>query len=1183
MPPLPMESLLQKIRERKNLQLAFAPGSSPSWLVSLIRRETDRPVLVLADTPEKAAEISEELKTFSALPLALFPGLDYYQPEGMEPSGERAGTLARILTKQIRLLVAPAISLFQPTLPRKLLEQYLFELKPGATLDPEQFLARLLEAGYFFAESVSEPKEISRRGGILDLYPPAAIYPLRLEFFGNQIESIRSFDPAGQVSKQKIERAWIWPATELILTRERGLELKKALFRLAEDLKKSYREKNLSYTRPVQEIVNHLDQQQHFYAEERFLGLMGGSESLLDYLSDDWLVAILEPFPTNQVLARAGQKAHEDWDRLAGGGSLIPAPFQVFISGSGVKEKIRRFQTLTLGGLVSGKEELETAPEVELFLEPIPGETAELAIELNPDLSFSPKLPEPVAKLLSEINKLRTEKFSSILVCSSVSQCERLADLFREQGVFPAELSSKDDFFYPKWPLTIAPGELGTGFRIPEFGLAIISEQEIFGEKIRRRLVAPERVEWKEEDLSDLQPGDPVVHIKHGIGLYRGMRQVKVSSFEKWDVFKGRVRPMQTQPCLEIEYGDGAKLFLPVDQINQVQKYRSPGEAPPKLDRLGTQSFELAKKRAMEAIEKLAEDLLELYASREVFPGYSLPQPDHTYREFEAGFEFEETPDQGNTIAAVIEDLSRDRPMDRLVLGDVGYGKTEVALRAAFLVAMEGKQVALLCPTTILAQQHFDTFQRRLKDWPVQVCMLSRFQSRIGQKKNIERLKSGNCDIVIGTHRLLSKDVEFLDLGLLVIDEEQRFGVVQKEKIRKLKKTVHCLTLSATPIPRTMEMSLLGLRDLSTITTPPADRQAIHTELIHFDQQLIREAVLREIARNGQVFFVHNRVQGIDQIARWISRLVPEARIAVAHGQMDARKLEQVMRNFYQHKYDLLVSTAIIESGLDLPSANTIIVNRADQFGLAQLYQLRGRIGRSKEKGYAYLVVPSRAALKGDAVKRLKALKEFTELGSGFKLAAHDLKIRGAGNLLGKEQSGQINRIGYELYLRLLEQKISQLKGVKTEEEFDPAIKLAIPAFLPDGYIPSDSERLGWYKRLAMAKDQKELNSLREELMDRYGKIPGEAATLLEVVRLKFSLKQLRIPELEADQSRALITFNDQSRIDLDGLLKLAGEQPLSFKFTKDEKLIFRFQRGASVFKQLHSLFQQIKLASSQN
>ncbi len=1180
MPLSQIEALSNKIQARENLNLAFTPGSAPSWLTGLLERRIDRPVLVLTDSAEKAGSVCEELKLFGRTSPLLFPGLDYYSPEDAEQSGERAGALSRILKKDARLVVAPALGIFQPTLGRELLERYLFELKPGLNLVPDDLVRKLLEAGYQLLETASEPGELSRRGGIIDIFPPGAEFPVRLEFFGDSVESLRLFDPDSQVSKEKAERVLVWPARETILTPERGQELRKAIFKLAEDLKKSQRENGeVSYARLLSEIVAQLDNRQHFYGEERFLGLLENNASLLDYLNEDWLVVMLDRMAITQALGNAGSRMQADWERLVSGGSLLPGPGQILFSSNLISDKLARFQRLILGGMVKGMEVPEEIPAPDLALELDAGKELEVTFELNPDLSFSPKLSEPISKLLGEIRKLNAEKFSVILVCSGLSQAERLSNLLREEEMFPAELESKEEFYSPHWPLTIAAGELGTGFRVTEFGLAIVSEQEIFGEKIRRRTVATERVEWKEEDLSDLQPGEPVVHLQHGIGLYKGMSQVRVSSFEKWDPLKDRTRPMLFQPCLEIEYAEGARLFLPVDQISSIQKYRSPGEAPPKLDRLGTKSFEQAKQKALEAIEQLAEELLELYASREVFPGHAFVEPDHTYREFEASFEYEETPDQRSTIDSVIADLERDRPMDRVVLGDVGYGKTEVALRAAFMVAMEGKQVALLCPTTILAQQHYDNFRQRLREWPLEVCMMSRFQSRAEQKKNVGQLQSGTCDIVIGTHRLLSKDVEFADLGLLIIDEEQRFGVMQKEKIKKLKKSVHCLTLSATPIPRTMEMSLLGLRDMSMIATPPPDRQAIHTELIHFDQQLIREAILREMQRGGQVFFVHNRVQGIEQLCRWLNKLAPEAKIAVAHGQMDEHKLEEVMHGFYHHKFDMLVSTAIIESGLDLPRANTIIINRADQFGLAQLYQLRGRIGRSKEKGYAYLVVPSRAALHGDAVKRLKALKEFSELGSGFKLAAYDLKIRGAGNLLGKEQSGQISRIGYELYLRLLEQKISELKGVKVEEEFEPRIKLAIPAFLSESYIPSDSERLGWYKRLAMANDKAVLNALREELMDRYGKLPQEALTLLEVVKIKFWLKTLRIPEIEADETKALITFAPDSKIDFDRLISLAQNHPSQFRFTKDQALVYLFNEKGDLFEKLDRLGEQIKFS----
>ena len=883
-----LEEFISQIEAGQEVAAGFIPGSAPSWLIGFIQRSINRPVLVVVSDEEKAGQTAKELALFCPNSPLIFPAIDYCQPEGTEPSGERMSAAAGIFKREARLVVTSAAALFQPTLPPDLLNEFLFDLKPKAIIDRDDFLKRMLQAGYSMAASVSEPGEISVRGGIVDIFPPGSESPARIEFFGNEIDSIRLFDPANQRSRGQADRYLVWPAREMVLTETSGKELRQALYKLAEDLKKDQPgEENISFARALQEIVIHLDSQDHFYAEERYLPLLQQKCSLLDYLDQEWLVISLDEMAINQSLAMISQKAQNDWSRLVAGGSLLPRPQEVFFSPDKINKKISEFQSAALGLALKGAKP-EPQNEFSLEIQVERSEELHMTIELNPDLAFSPKLSEPISKFLEEIKKHLAEKFSVILVSPSLSQAEKLSGILREHEIFPGELGTKAEFYEPVWPLAIAVGELQTGFKVQELGLVIISEQEIFGEKIRRPLVRQEQTEWRSEDLSDLEPGELIVHILHGIGIYRGMSQVKVSSFEQWDYLKDRSRPSVSQPVLEIEYADGARLYLPVDQINLVQKYRNPGDAHPKLDRLGTQSFELAKKHAEEAIELLAHDLLDLYASREVFPGYNYLPPDHAYREFEASFDYEETEDQEKAIADVVADLSKPRPMDRVVLGDVGYGKTEVALRASFVAAMQGKQVAMLCPTTILAQQHFDNFQRRLKDWPLEVCMLSRFESRAEQKKIIENLGAGLCDVAIGTHRLLSKDVQFRDLGLLIVDEEQRFGVVQKEKIKQLKKVVDCLTLSATPIPRTMQMTMLGLRDLSIINTPPPDRQAIHTELIHFDQQLIREAVLREIQRKGQVFFVHNRVQGIDAIARWLAKLVPEAKIAVAHGQMEA-------------------------------------------------------------------------------------------------------------------------------------------------------------------------------------------------------------------------------------------------------------------------------------------------------
>jgi len=1167
-----IQKLLNVVLQGKDVLVRHCFASLDSWLLGWLFKRLEQSFLIIASSPEQAQRIKRELEIFIAEDILLFPSLDYYQLGGCDASGERVGCLAKLAIVSKALLITDIRAIFQPTISPDELKQYVFCLELGSKINREDFIQKLLEAGYELVERVEEAGEVAVRGGIIDIFPPLFELPVRIELFGDEIESIRKFDPSTQKSQEKISSVKVYPARELILNQSTSQKLKKEIFKLAEELKKALpSSQKTNYLRSLQELTEQMEKRKPFYAQERFLSLSGKQAGLIEHLKENWTIFLADPLGCEQSISQWKEKSFERWSRLVAGGSIIPSPEKIFLAQDELEQKLLSFQLVLLGDYIKGGEE-----ERELSL-PKDYEEIDLAVEPNPDLRLQPSLSEPLSRLVKEIKKLTRDGFKIIISVGSRSQAERLAGLLRSQELYPAEISSPDEYYQPEFPLQIGIGELEAGFRLTELGLVIISEQEIFGEKIPRRAKARPAREWQEEDLSDLEPGEPVVHIQHGVGIYRGMKQVKVYSFEQWDVLKTRERPSITQPCLEIEYADGARLYLPVDEINQIQKYRAPTERFPRLDRLGGKSFALAKKKAEESIEKLAEELLELYASREVFQGYAFSPPDHIYREFESSFEYEETPDQLKAIEDVIADLTRSKPMDRLILGDVGYGKTEVAIRASFLVAMEGKQVAMLCPTTVLAQQHYDTFSKRLKGYPLEVRMLSRFQSKAEQKKIIEELKAGICDIVIGTHRLLSDDVEFKDLGLLIIDEEQRFGVLQKEKIKKLKKTVHCLTLTATPIPRTLQMTLLGLRDMSMINTPPPDRKEIHTELIHFDQELIREAILRELERGGQVFFVHNRVAGIDRIAQWLARLVPEARIAVAHGQMPERQLEEVMRDFYQHRYDVLVCTAIIESGLDLPRANTIIINRADQFGLAQLYQLRGRIGRSREKGYAYLVVPSKSDIRGDALKRLKALREFTQLGSGFRLAMYDLKIRGAGNLLGKEQTGHISRIGYELYLKLLERKIRQLKGEKIEEEFEPKLKLGIPAYLPDDYIPSDSERLGWYKRLAMAQDERELEELRDELLDRYGKIPAPAGNLLQAIKVKIWMRRLKIPELEAQDSIARIRFDEKSKVNFDMLFQLVQKAPQRFRFTRDERLIYQAKEQGKIFFELEEFFRSIR------
>jgi transcription-repair coupling factor (superfamily II helicase) len=671
-------------------------------------------------------------------------------------------------------------------------------------------------------------------------------------------------------------------------------------------------------------------------------------------------------------------------------------------------------------------------------------------------------------------------------------------------------------------------GELAAGFQLPIDHLVLVAEEEIFGER-RRRRGRPIDVGKFLASLAELKPDDPIVHIDHGIGRYKGLRHLTVADTEG--------------DYLHLEYQGGDRLYVPVDRINVVEKYVGADGSAPELDKLGGTSWEKVKAKTREAVLEMAHELLDIYAAREVMEGHAFAAPDEYFREFEARFPFEETPDQERAIDDVLADLQKRRPMDRLVCGDVGFGKTEVALRAAFAVVMEGKQVLVLVPTTVLAQQHYETFKKRFAGFPVRIELLSRFR-RGEQARGVMRgLSRGEVDIVIGTHRLLQDDVELKDVGLLVIDEEHRFGVAHKERLKKLRKLVDVLTLTATPIPRTLHMALSGIRDLSIIESPPVDRQAIRTYVTRHDEGLIREATLRELARGGQVFFVHNRVETIDKVAARLRELVPEARFGVAHGQMHGTALEKVMLDFLEKRLDVLVTTAIIESGLDIPNANTLFIDRADHFGLAQLYQLRGRVGRSHQRAYAYLLLPGETLIGRDAQKRLEVLASLDDLGGGFRLAMHDLEIRGAGNLLGKQQSGQVAAVGFELYTQMLDEAIRELRGERRRAEVEPEIQLGISAFVPEDYVSDVSQRLTLYKRMARAASREELDELRGELEDRFGPVPARVGALLEVMDLRRHLKQAMVVRLRRQAARLVLRFHEASEIDPERLIALARER----------------------------------------
>ena len=842
--------------------------------------------------------------------------------------------------------------------------------------------------------------------------------------------------------------------------------------------------------------------------------------SILEYLDRNAILVWADAPQVRQEMEGQYAKILRAWDEGGSQNEWRRNPNELYDEPQSSCEAAGRFQQLvanSLSGQGTAKVfDIGTAPHTEL--------AAAVRAHENKE-----RLLEPLA---AQFRRWIGEGTSVFLVCSQKERAARIAELLENYGI-KSVVSSRpfgEESFESRL-VKIIQGPPLNGFFWPAERLAVVAEEEIFERRSRRRGQKPVSGIFL-SSFQDLHQGDFVVHVDHGIGVYKELAHLNVGGVEN--------------DFLLIAYQDGDKLYVPVDKLQKVQKYMGLEGQDPKVDKLGGKSWESAKKKARESAEKMAEELLELYAIRQVGQGYSFTPPDQYFQEFETTFAFEETPDQVKAIEDVLDDMTSKRPMDRLICGDVGYGKTEVALRAAFKAVMDGKQVAMLVPTTVLAEQHHESFRERFEGFPVNVAVLSRFKSAAQQKVILDGLKKGSVDIVIGTHRLLQKDVVFRDLGLLIVDEEHRFGVRHKERLKKLRVDVDVLTLTATPIPRTLHMALAGIRDLSTIETPPQDRHAIETYVTNYDEFTIREAIYREINRNGQVFFVHNHVQTIYQMTAKLASLVPEARIAVGHGQMRERDLEKVMLDFIHKKIDVLVCTTIIESGLDIPAANTIIINRADKFGLAQIYQLRGRVGRSSEQAYAYLIIPGETLITRDAQKRLRALLDFSELGAGFKIALNDLQIRGGGAILGSSQSGHIAAIGYELYLELLEKAIKSMKADGSQAEaIETEINLPVSVFLPEDFICDADQRLLAYKRLATLADEQSIEELAGEWRDRYGPLPETVKNLILMAMIRLLLKRLRVVRLDGDEENFIIHF--AQGVDIWPVMSLFEQKKLNF------------------------------------
>jgi transcription-repair coupling factor (superfamily II helicase) len=861
-----------------------------------------------------------------------------------------------------------------------------------------------------------------------------------------------------------------------------------------------------------------------------------GLASVLSYLPAETLIWLDGADRIEAEAEHFGSLAWERSGKAQEEGRLVAPPELLYLDEHEWRESLGPFslaqgESLTL--LAASERAQQSTLTIESFV------TSDLRHET------APQGKEPsLAPLVERFKTWAAERV--IFVAPTRGDSTRLMELFQNYNL---EIPALDEpleslLSRPELKRAIVRGQLNQGFRLPEAHLVLVTFDEIFGTRKRHPTIAAKsHPSHFLTSLSELKQDDYVVHLDHGIGVYRGLKFLTVAGIEG--------------EFLHLEYEGGDRLYLPVDRINMVQKYIGGDGAQPALDRLGGAAWEKVKARTRKAIFAMAEELVQLYAVREARAGNGFGPPDVLYKEFEAGFEFEETPDQQRAIDDTLLDMQKKKPMDRLVCGDVGYGKTEVAMRAAFLAVEGGKQVAVLAPTTILAQQHLQTFRQRFRNHPVRIEMISRFLTAKETQQVLEGAAKGTVDIVIGTHRLLQKDVAFKDLGLVVIDEEHRFGVVHKERLKKLRELVDVVSLTATPIPRTLHMSLVGIRDLSIIETPPLDRLAIQTYVTRYDERLIRDAILRELERGGQVFFLHNRVETIDRLAQKLGDLVPETKLAVAHGQMRPKELEKVMLDFLENRTQLLVCSAIIESGLDFPNANTIIINRADKFGLAQLYQLRGRVGRSHRHAFAYLLIPGEKAITPDAEKRLRALQELDGLGGGFKLALHDLEIRGAGNLLGEQQSGQITAIGFELYTEMMQKAVQELKGEEVAPEVEPEIRLGIPAYFPDSYIPDANQRLYFYKRLASLRNPPELEDLKGEIKDRYGPHGSAVENLFMVMDLRRVLKDFLVQQISVSDGKVFLLFHPQSPVKVEKLLELINTPKSRFRLAPDGRLSF--------------------------
>lgn len=1106
-----VQSIISGISNGMKEQLvAGLAGSARSMLVSVINESTNRPVLLVTHQLIQAQQLYDDLLELAGEDqVHLYPVNELIASEIATSSPELRSQRIEALTawseNKSGILIAPIAALKRMLPQPHYWAKYQLGFTEGEEIDLESYLSALVEMGYEHASMVTRPGEFSQRGGIIDIYPLIEKHPVRIELFDVEIDSIRYFDADTQRSLDRVEKIIIGPATELLLTQEDILSASERMEQaLAESLKnKTSKEAKEELLETIEYDISRLKEMERFQEMYKYIGfLYENPASLLDYLSDDGLIVLEEMSRIQETAVNLDTEEAEWYSNLLEANKMV-------------KGSRFSFDWHTILGKMTHQRIY-----MSVFLRHIPNTQPENIINLSS--RAMQEFHGQMHLFKNELQRWDKGDFSVLILAENEERANKVHSILADYQIETAVAKRLE---LPVAKPTVIIGNLTNGIELPMHKLVIITENELFKKQTKRKR-KPQKISNAEriKSYQELSIGDYVVHANHGVGKYLGIETLEMNGMHN--------------DYMLIRYSGDDKLFVPIDQIDLVQKFVGSEGKEPKLYKLGGSEWAKVKRRVQSSVEDIADDLIKLYAEREAQKGYAFSPDSEMQREFEASFPYQETDDQLRCIAEIKADMERERPMDRLLCGDVGYGKTEVAIRAAFKAIADGKQVAFLVPTTILAQQHYETIRERFQDHAINIGLLSRFRTRKQQTETINGLRKGTIDIVIGTHRLLSKDVRYQDLGLLVVDEEQRFGVKHKEKIKQLKTNVDVLTLTATPIPRTLHMSMLGVRDLSVIETPPENRFPIQTYVMEYNPILVREAIEREMARGGQVFFLYNRVDNIDKVARDLGMLVDGARIGIAHGQMNESELENIIIGFLEGEFDVLVSTTIIETGVDIPNVNTLIVNDADRMGLSQLYQLRGRVGRSNRVAYAYFTYKQEKILSEVAEKRLQAIKEFTELGSGFKIAMRDLSIRGAGNLLGSQQHGFIDSVGYDLYSKMLKDAIDARKEGKELEDitpFEPEISLKIDAYIPEDYIADEKQKIDVYKMFQTIESDTDIIELQDELIDRFGDYPEEVENLFIVSKLRLQGRRERVESITEKPKKLELLIDDNRSKGIDG------------------------------------------------